>query len=112
MINHILVAYDGSEGSKKALEQAISLYDRAGHQNFTVANVYQEHVEEIQSNPDKLANMGTMITPRVDGMYAAHMPLSSDPHVDQTQEVVHNSADQAISEARYALETRGNTREF
>ncbi|RDI47911.1 universal stress protein [Falsibacillus pallidus] len=106
MISHIMVAYDGSDGSKKALEEAMAVYDRSGMQRFTVAHVFHETVSEVASE-DKLANMDTMITPRVDGIYAAHMPLSQDEKVTQTHEVVHNSADQIVADARYAMETRG-----
>ncbi|WP_158598231.1 universal stress protein [Falsibacillus albus] len=112
MIKHIMVAYDGSEGSKKALEYAMDLLDRSSGQKFTVAHVYHEYKTEIPSNEDKLLNMEAMATKRVDGLYAAHMPLAQDERITQTQEVVHNSADQAISEARFALETRGVHGEF
>lgn len=110
MYRHLLVAFDDSESSRKALLQAAELCKCIEGAKLTVANVYNEkESDEVLDRPDvDSARDMYMFQTRMDGgTYIQNMPIAPDLQEHETHRIVDNSIDEIISSARSILSDRG-----
>ncbi|RHW34178.1 universal stress protein [Neobacillus notoginsengisoli] len=98
----IILAYDGSEGSDKALQLAASLAKDQQQTQLTVVNVYDEKIETRRvdlAGETPLSLQGYMI----EGMPTPPAALGFNQTEPSTQALITNSVDQIFFEAQRQL---------
>lgn len=100
---NIIVAYDGSEGSEKALALAASMA-KGQQTHLTVVNVYDEKIETRRvdlAGETPLSLHGYMI----EGMPTPPAALGFNQAEASTQSLISNSVEQIFFEARRRLDS-------
>ncbi|ALC91977.1 hypothetical protein AM500_20900 [Bacillus sp. FJAT-18017] len=99
--NNIIVAYDGSEGSDKALKLAALVSKQGGNSALTVVNVYDEKIENR-----RVDIAGTSPAPMsgylAEGIPASFHNFNQTEH--STQSIITNSVDQVFFDAKKKLD--------
>ncbi|WP_059172886.1 universal stress protein [Bacillus sp. FJAT-27445] len=101
-LRNIILAYDGSEGSDKALDLAAAIIQGNPDSHLTVVNVYDEKIETRRvdiSGDSRLALHGYLI----EGMPAPPSTLGYSQSEASTQTIISNSVDQVFFEAKRRL---------
>jgi nucleotide-binding universal stress UspA family protein len=101
--NNIILAYDGSEGSDKALKLAALVTNQGGNSALTVVNVYDEKIENR-----RMDIAGTAPAP-MSGYLAEGIPAATSFHdfnqpEYSTQSIITNSVDQVFFNAKKKLD--------
>ncbi|AJH79705.1 universal stress protein [Heyndrickxia coagulans] len=105
MYQHIAIAYDDSEGSRKALDRACSFALALRDIKLSVVHVNQES-EVAAPVPDE--NIGVPPTISVPGLDGRVYPVDPPP-VDEpsTQQFILNDAEEVMNHARELLDAKG-----
>ncbi|OCA84379.1 hypothetical protein A8F94_16885 [Bacillus sp. FJAT-27225] len=99
----IILAYDGSEGSNKALKLAASIAKHEKDAALTVINVYEEKIETRRV--DIVGNApSSMHGYIIEGIPASPSTLGFSQTEQSTQAIITNSVDQIFFEAQRELE--------
>jgi nucleotide-binding universal stress UspA family protein len=107
MYNHILIGFDDSEDSMKALERAAQFYALNHDCKITVAHVIQQHIYNMAYN----YNYNYSVVPSIDGgIYPSQVPLPENELPPETQETILDS--QILDHAKSYLRRQGVPAQF
>ncbi|MFF2449627.1 universal stress protein [Neobacillus sp. NPDC058068] len=105
MYNHILIGFDDSEDSMKALERAAQFYTLNPNCKITVAHVIQQQIYNMAYN------YNYPVVPSIDGgIYPSQIPLSENELPPEAQETILDS--QILDHAKSFLRRQGVPAEF
>jgi len=110
MYKHILIGFDDSKDSVKALERAAQIYSMNPECKITVAHVIQEYTNELAFDHYHL-NYPIGPTPN-GGVYPARIMLREDELVQNKHENMHDSTEHIMEHARSFLNHQGVPAEF
>ncbi|MBS4175597.1 universal stress protein [Bacillus sp. FJAT-49736] len=110
MYKHILVGFDDSQDSMKALERAAQIYSVNSDCKITVVHVIQQHTNELTFDH---YHLNYPIGPRPDGgVYPARMILREDELPHNVPEHIHDPNEDVMGHARVFLNHRNVTAEY
>jgi nucleotide-binding universal stress UspA family protein len=113
MYDHILVGYDDSEDSKKALEKAAQFFLIKKNCKITIVHVDQETISETAMNNLSMVKAYYPAMPKVDGSaYPIQLPINEEDINPNKHQVINNSVNQAISNAKAFLNHKGVQAEY
>jgi nucleotide-binding universal stress UspA family protein len=107
MYKNILVAFDNSETSRHALEEASQICLALNNYQLTVVHVNRQRAltttPSIQGVRDEYVSL-----PRIDsGVYSGTLPVDTVPKRENTHEIIEDSVDTTIQHAKGILEPLG-----
>lgn len=103
LFRRIILAYDGSEGGKKALQLTLGIVAQNTGVELTVVNVYDEKIgskqmDSIHVEPPALNGY------LLEGIQLPPLPIKQGFNEKTTHTIIKNSVDQILFEAKQALE--------
>ncbi|ETI68512.1 universal stress protein [Neobacillus vireti] len=105
MYNHILIGFDDSEDSMKALGRAAQFYMLNPNCKITVAHVIQQHIYDMAYNYD------FSVAPNIaGGVYPTQIPVPDNELPLETQETIRDS--QILDHAKSFLLSKGVPAKF
>ncbi|MGV3464289.1 MAG: universal stress protein [Heyndrickxia sp.] len=110
MYKHILIGFDDSKDSVKALERAAQLYSMNPECKITVAHVIQEYTNELAFDHYHL-NYPIAPTPN-GGVYPVRMILREEEIPQKNQENFHDTTEHILEHAKSFLYHQGVPAEF
>ncbi|WP_077622864.1 universal stress protein [Sediminibacillus massiliensis] len=113
MYNKMLIAFDGSEGSMKALEHGIHLSRLLPNTRLTVAHVLKETNRNITGSEPHAFSRNGMLTPfgYAEGRENTNVITEKEPLEREVVEITATN-DATLAEARTKIDEEGTTAEF
>jgi len=110
MYKHILIGFDDSKDSMKALERAAQIYSMNSDCKITVAHAIQEYTNELSFDH---FHLNYPIGPRPDGgVYPARIMLREDELSKDPEEIIYDSTEEIMNHARSFFNHQGVPAEF
>lgn len=115
MYNHILVCYDDTEGSKKALKKAIDICLLNQDCLLSVVHVKTElpHTFDSPRQEDRLGTSSFTTIPRPDGgVYVTHLPFDQPINQEPSQYIPDNNDEDFSIKVKSILDPSGITAHY
>ena len=107
MFKNILLAYDNSEGSRKALEKAIELLAHNKEAHLTVAHVTDGSDYKEEKGAEQYTRSLDIINTGMSSLEAQNLPHSYDNKLDDRHPIKKNKNTDQFKTVREDLEGRG-----
>jgi nucleotide-binding universal stress UspA family protein len=102
--NRIVVGYDDTEGSNRALQLAVQMAKGNPEAHVLVANVYDEKVENVMTDNEKRVEPVRTNGYMLEGIQIPPMSIRHDDPNPPTHAIISNSVDDAFYKAKQELE--------